>query len=234
MASQVLKAENSAVDSSYVTKEFAADHDEVWITIDVGFFQEALDVWTADPTGVATFSGNFVEIETGSAGSYASSEGLSIDGGGPGPEYALLSGRGGAEGTSVLPTPTANVFVTQELHWKRNDVAEVYIGGALEISGASLDEAFGVLLIGQRGEAPLDAAAIAYIDNVKVGTVRGGSDLFSDDFEDGTLGAWDATSGDVSVVDNPGIGSAQDPANLFAGGISDRGGNEPLIQTAQS
>jgi hypothetical protein len=47
------------------------------------------------------------------------------------------------------------------------------------------------------------AGEIYYVDNVKIGTTPGGTDLFADDFESGTFGAWDSTSGSVSIVTDP-------------------------------
>lgn len=46
---------------------------------------------------------------------------------------------------------------------------------------------------------------VVLIDDVKIGTTRHGTDLFADDFEDGTFDAWTSTEGDASIID------AEDP-----------------------
>lgn len=44
---------------------------------------------------------------------------------------------------------------------------------------------------------------VYYMDNVKVGTTSGGTDVFSSDFESGVLTDWSSTTGSASVVDDP-------------------------------
>ena len=57
---------------------------------------------------------------------------------------------------------------------------------------------------------------IYYIDNVKIGTTVGGTDMFGDDFESGDMSAWETVIGDVTVVDDPGFTRAAGPPGLLA------------------
>jgi len=44
---------------------------------------------------------------------------------------------------------------------------------------------------------------IVYIDNVKIGTTFGGSEIFSDDFEGGSLSAWTSVTGSATIIVDP-------------------------------
>jgi hypothetical protein len=85
---------------------------------------------------------------------------------------------------------------------------KVYVEGSLERDdnpGHSVANWEG-FTVGIRFAAP-DSRQVIYIRQVKVGTTRGGSEIFEDDFSGGDLSAWSSTSGDVSVVEEPGEGS---------------------------
>lgn len=69
-----------------------------------------------------------------------------------------------------------------------------------------------------------------YIDEVKVGTTRGASDLFSDDFASGDFSLWDSTSGSPSVVSDPYSGGHGNVAQVDAGdGAGFTFGNQPDV-----
>ncbi len=84
---------------------------------------------------------------------------------------------------------------------------QFYLAGSLIGSGPDFDSTDTVFVrFGQDlsdAGASTDPDQIAYIDDVKVGTSRHGSDLFADDFSSGNLDAWTSTSGAVSVVNDP-------------------------------
>jgi hypothetical protein len=93
------------------------------------------------------------------------------------------------------------------IDWKVDGVSE---GTSTCVGSTSYKRwRFGLLY----GNGDVTSDNFIYLDNIKIGTSGfGSSEIFSDDFEDGTLDAWGATSGDVSVVDTPTFGPP--PANL--------------------
>lgn len=67
-----------------------------------------------------------------------------------------------------------------------------------------------------------DPSEIYYLDNVRIGTTPNGTELFSDDFEDGTFGAWDDSGSEVLAgftPDSPGgcVGGGGTPTAAFVG-----------------
>jgi hypothetical protein len=60
--------------------------------------------------------------------------------------------------------------------------------------------------VGLNGSLP-DASQIYFLDDVRFGTTRGGTELFSDDFE-GDLTGWTAITGSASIVDEADIDSS--------------------------
>jgi hypothetical protein len=193
---KVLQAVTDGTDSSYIRKSFSPQT-EVWVTASVGFTQAAADVWTSDPTGATSFSGDMLLL-------FSSPDGISagIDGAGPGIEWYVTP----ALGTSTSPAPTPDSFQTLEIHFTASSTAEFYVDGTLAVSGATASTTADEVLVGLQGEAPTSADSILYVEYVLVGTTRGGSEIFSDHFEDGTLDAWDITSGSVSVITTPTFG----------------------------
>lgn len=96
---------------------------------------------------------------------------------------------------------TANDQHTVEI---RNDgggsSGELYVDGVLVDAAYSISGDARTVRVGHYLGFGNAAGMILFVDAVAIGTTRGDDDLFFDSFEDGTLDAWTATEGDVSVV----------------------------------
>lgn len=180
---KALRADATAADA-YVEIDLGSPQTDFWITFPISFTAASLAVWAAGSSGFFLIS-------------YDSTRGVN----GPtvqitaGPVWSGESGSGG--------TPVAEASQLVEVHWVMGVSSDVYADGDLVVTGPD----FGVvgmqfLQFGNIFAFPT-ADEIDHISAVKVGTTRGGSELFADDFEGGDLSAWSATSGDVSVVDDP-------------------------------
>lgn len=180
---KVLKADASAGDA-YAAFVMSPDQSEVWVTFDLAVAAAALAFWSSNLSGAFAW----LRLLSGSPLAGPSLGGTSwVD--------QVSSDTGGS-------FPTANVYHTCELHYYASTAREFYVDGTLVYSSVPGSTLARTLFIGQF-TATNDPAAVAYIDNVKVGTTRGGTDIFADDFEGGDLSAWTTTTGDVSVVDDP-------------------------------
>jgi hypothetical protein len=97
--------------------------------------------------------------------------------------------------SNATPVPQSlGTFQTIESHYNNGVANEAWVDGNLlwstaEAVGGQVQD----VLIGQ-----LLAGGTAYFDWVKIGTTRGGADLYFDDFS-GDLSGWDATN-NVSIV----------------------------------
>lgn len=89
-------------------------------------------------------------------------------------------------------------FQTLEVHYKKNVLTEAWVDGTLLWTASeTANQQIRHVKVG----AVLFGGIAQFIDSVKIGTTRGGADVFADNFESGSLSAWDATTGDVSIVE---------------------------------
>ncbi len=102
------------------------------------------------------------------------------------------------------PVPTDSEWHLIELHFKKGVAAELYIDSVLVGSGYECQNApVHKLRIGQESACNDSADDIVYHRNIKVGTLRGGYDVFTDDFGSNDLSNWDTVVGNCTVVTNP-------------------------------
>ena len=190
-----LRCDTSA-DDAYVQFDFAADESEVWVTLtDCTWDVAAEAVWESEE-----FSGDFglIRAHTDTMGVDTNAQGASL-----GVDGATNKWYQDRSASHFGPAAIADTLYLVELHYDRGVVTEIYIDSTVidpaAVDGDAIRDAFWVR-VGASNGAPNDADAIVLIGDVKIGTTRGGAELFSDDFEDGTLDAWSSTFGDVSVV----------------------------------
>jgi len=192
-----MKADASVADA-YATFDLAADESEVWLTLSCFWDAVAEAVWELEE-----FSGDFgLLLAHNDVGGTAHANGASL-----GVQAATNKWYQDRSATHFGPAATNDVTYLVEIHYNRGDVTEVYIDGSgidsVAVDGDAIRDVFQIQ-VGQANGAPNDPGTIVYIDDVKLGTTRGGTDLFSDDFEDGTFDAWTSTTGDVSLVSSGG------------------------------
>lgn len=112
--------------------------------------------------------------------------------------------RCGNEVTADLPVPVDSVWKLYELHYVQGGVCSFYIDGSLV---ATVSDSVGGppagIQIGQFRACndPLDD--IVYYRNIKVGTTRGGTQIFADDFSTSDFSLWDSVVNDCTLVSNP-------------------------------
>lgn len=129
--------------------------------------------------------------------------------------YATPSGNFAGEAASPYSSHTfgsgiaaANQFYSVEIHVTPGSPPgyEAFLGGTslgTFTSGVSLSDVQ-VIYLFAGGSA---AGGLIYFDNFKIGTSRGASDLFADDFEGSLPGGWNQTynSSVASIIADPGI-----------------------------
>jgi hypothetical protein len=207
---KVAKADGSADVASF-TISFVSQPD-VWATFNLGLTQPLIDFYTA------ASAGNFVQIVR-----------LATDD--PGDEDLYLEDPdiGGIwflETFGSIPAPVEG-WQLCEIHYD-GSVAEFYIDGTLVSTTAPFYTGdASVLEMGLVQSSPNDPSAVLYVDDVKVGTTRGATDVFSDDFESGDFSAWDTTFGDVSVVDDPFVVAVQQSVRVLVAFTDDTLTEEP-------
>ncbi len=187
----VMKSNHAAGDA-YVTKDWGSDESEVWVTFGAAFDSAALTFFNSD------YSGDLAEILDGSNVTNTYFYEFPDP-----PNYWWVGGfnTGGDEtGTAV---PDADAWHTYELHFTVNGDVELYIDTAL-VAGATDTGSSDArkLRLGLRLTTN-DADAVCYYKAVKIGTTRGASDLFADDFSSNDLSNWGSTTGDCTVITDP-------------------------------
>lgn len=188
LGGRALKADGSAGEA-YVEFDCSAEPD-VWVAFRLNLSAAGLAAWT-DP-GVGNFaylldlSGMFQAdlLVIGDAVTYG--------------DY--WTGNGGSEQGSV-PPPVADTWVDCEFHYEDGGLSEFFIGDVTVWSvPENGDGSVTRFKLGVFGPFAQSVGSVAYFDDVKFGTTRGGSELFADDFSSGNLDAWTTTVGDVSLV----------------------------------
>jgi hypothetical protein len=200
----VLKTDGSVAAAS-VRFDLPVDEPDVWVTFDLRFGAAALAFWN---TG---FGSELMVLDNPIAiCEFFTLAGLPTD------------GYGTTNYTGSPANVIADVWALVEVHYENGVIVEVYVDGNLEASGVEpAPGGYGLhdvhsLIIGQYSPWP-DPSSIDYYDNVKMGTTRGASDLFSDNFESGDLSAWSDVDGDCTVVPNPFGPPIAPPTQVFGG-----------------
>lgn len=192
-----MKADASSTDA-YAHAHFGGSgYDEVWITYDLAFTEAALAFWQNGFNYSGDLAALLDNTPTITQETYIQDA----------PAWRLF---GYTSGSGATPIPVPGRWHHVEFRASQGDVGELYVDGIQSITGAM---GFGVQFYNARfgsfngGTFNVDANSQAYFANVKIGTTRGGSEIFSDDFASEDLSAWTSTSGSVSVVANPFIGN---------------------------
>ncbi len=183
---KVLRADASVTDAT-ASVSFGSVSD-IWVTVDLSMAAAQLTEWTTSG-GVV----KLIDIGGGTDSLYLS---------GPDGAFGFFwNGAGGSE-TGNSPPPVAGAWQTLESHYVNGGLSELFVDGfSVWSTPAFFTGDPAGLDVGPQGSTP--ATGPVYYANVKVGTTRGATDIFSDDFSSGDLSAWSSTSGDVSVVDDP-------------------------------
>jgi hypothetical protein len=194
----VLKADASFADA-WVEEDLVSGQPEVWVTFGVYLPATAVMLWTS--------SRNYVQLLDLAGTSDADNLWL-VD---PSAYDVVWYGYDYPPEGGNTPGPDSDAWHAFEFHYQNGGLSEFYIDGpAVWSVAAVLAENVTQIRLGAFNASPPGAAV--YYRDVKVGTTRGGSDLFSDDFSSGNLSAWTSTSGDVSVVYDPFVPPVPPPA----------------------
>ncbi len=179
---------DASAGEAYVEKDLGTTYPELWITWLLRLDPATVARWEdgAENPQIIT-----VDIASGGGGNV---DAAIIAAGLPGWE-TVWSGPSGTLGSPGLHT--------LELHYVNVGPSDIYLDHLLIVNGTNgsgLDGQF--LQVGIRF-ASAASPNLCYFDNVKAGTTRGDANVFSDNFDDGTLDAWTNDVGDVSVVEDP-------------------------------
>ena len=182
---KVLKADSSVADA-WVEIDLGSSHLEVWVTFRLSFSVDAATFWEA--------YGSALLVTLLLADDTTFPDWMGAVGLGSSSEWQIEGGQAG--------NPVPVVQQKFELHHVRNGVSELYRDGVLLIAGT--DTSSGGIRFVRVGEyqARQDPSQVVFFSSVKVGTTRGGSELFHDNFSSGNLDAWTTVVGDVAVVDD--------------------------------
>jgi hypothetical protein len=197
---KVLKADCTGTTVSTVSKDLGT-LSECYLTFTVAFAPAALTFWTNG----FDLSGDFGVIED--LVSFQKLESIFIY------QASGFSESNPPFNDSTI-APIANTWQTIELHFKSGVVGEAWVDGVQAWTSAAGSGAITSVTVGQSVSSAPNAAGIAYIGYVKVGSTRGAADIFSEDFASGLLSVWDSVDGTVSVVDDPFGGDTDFPAVL--------------------
>lgn len=197
VTSKVMKV-NATVSDAFASKNFGADQSNTWVTFGLYIPNAALTFWNGDG------SGDFVTILDPVQITAGFDEYPDV---GPTPGWFLYAGPSTNVESTGPPAPTADTWVTVEFHIVRggmNDgLTELYVDTTLVANITDSTYVVRSMRMGQHVTPTNGSGDIIYIKDVMVGTTRGGSDIFADDFSSGDLSLWDSTFGNVSVVVNP-------------------------------
>lgn len=186
ISGNALRADCS-LDDAYITKDWGSDRSDTWFTFDFALSADFLAIIFADFTGP-----DFIQCLASDDADVAN---MWI--------RAALGGCWACAGDSVVgpPAPIAEVWQTIEINVVTGDRRDFYVSGTFI---HTMTEPYGVdsrkIVIGALSGF---VKGVNYLKNIKVGTFRGGTDLFSDDFGSGDFSAWDSVYGDCTVVPDP-------------------------------
>ncbi len=126
---------------------------------------------------------------------------------GGGPSWGTAWGAGGG-------TPAGDTWFVIEVHHVTSLTADLYVDGVLTDAAVDLSGFDGEFLrVGQNNVPPTNPS-LAYYTDVKVGTSRGGTELFSWPSSSTDLSAFTDTFGDVTVTAGPVTPTVPDPPTL--------------------
>lgn len=185
--SKVMKADSTAGDS-YARFDLSGDEPDVWLTFRLAVSSASLAFFDTNSSGA------LVSLKASPGGNNAQVKLLSN----PPAVWDLLPGGGGALATS----PSANTWMLIEIHYDSGGGTFDFYRDSVLLGTHAANSDVGRLYVGQF-DAVTDPDSVFYYDDVKLGTTRGGTDLFADDFESGDFSAWTSTTGDVTVVNDP-------------------------------
>jgi hypothetical protein len=176
-AEYVLKAEIPSNTPAFVTKGFGSGQPDIWISFDIGMDSSALAILDGAVTYVLACT----------------------DDAGPNEMFSCNT-------TTDMALDLEVGWQSVELHVTSTTVTGYLNGdqfGSHAVTGTgggakTLKLGFSRIVSSYYG-----SDRIAYYRAVKVGTERGGADLFSDDFSSGSFSQWDTNSGGVSIVPDP-------------------------------
>jgi hypothetical protein len=181
---QVMESDASVADA-FATKDWGSDENDVWLSFGLFFDSAALTFWNGD-SGSGVFAGMLDNIDGPKC---MLNVGVSVAG-----EWYFHGSANDSAGSAV-----AGAWNDCEMHFVNGGTCEFYVGGVLTASYTDGGNTVTKIQMGQVGADP-NAASIANIRNVKVGTTRHGSELFADNFATGDFTNWDSTSGTVTVI----------------------------------
>lgn len=170
---------DSTADSAFAQIDLTSDQSIAWIEGRVRLDADAL---ANGPT-------EFLTLIDNASGQLAAVYALSPD----------IWGSSGTVDAGNVPPATADSWLTFETYYEDGVEFSFYIEGTLVFT-ASGPPVGGLRSIGIGMYGPVDA--IVDFDDVKIGTTRHGTDLFADDFEDGTFDAWTAIEGDATIIED--------------------------------
>lgn len=161
--------------------------DDVWATFGMAQHADDLEVWTTS----GTTNSLFFEIDNADNSLFPVL--LEVSGTDPG-----WDDQNGHTGSS--PLPTAESWQDCEVHYKTDGTFDFYIGGVFVFNGSDFNDLAARTYFGNyRSYNP----SVVFFREVSIGTSRGASDLFFDDFSSGDLSAWTTVTGDATAVADP-------------------------------
>lgn len=170
-------------DPSYAEYDLGATEAELWLTAYVYLDSATLAAWIDGTT-----TSYLMRILTGPSGS-------SVDA-----AYTQPLPWGTARAGTGAIDAEGGVWALLELHRVAGGVTELYVDGVLAITGTDADASVGGAVQFGLTQSSGVAPSLVSVRDVKVGTTRGGSDVFADDFASGNLDAWTSTLGDPTVA----------------------------------
>jgi hypothetical protein len=180
--SLVLKADTSA-DNAWAYIDLGSNQDDLWISVRVAFHEDTFAFWASDSLYLSDFLVLY-DDEFGQIDQFA--------------VYAFEA----AWNSTAFPPPMSEAWQTVEVHYAGGTL-DFYVDDVLSFTQALSPSEVRYVLIGQLFGETFDPLGVMFLDDVKVGTTRGGTELFADDFEGGDLSAWTDTYGDLTVTADP-------------------------------
>lgn len=178
----VLKADTSSGDA-YPDKFLASSYSEIWIKFQVYIPQATLDAggqWDIYDTFSAFQSVQYLYPST---------------------NWSFNGHTTGGSG----PVPLADQWVTIEAHsLSPSDEGELYINGSITPDASyngTTSQDVSEFICGEYNGAGTNS--IVYIKNISLGTTRGASDIFSEDFSTNDFSNWDAVVGNCTIIPDP-------------------------------
>lgn len=209
--SLVLRADGFTNGDCGVYKDYA-DQDEVWLTFGLKFTDTSDSFQTGyagDVGGVGYGTGGLTPWHGGS-GLLTFQVGANfspfIDMDSWVSDYVPTGYSGAFDNT--VPALAPDHWFLCEIHYNKATNCDVYVDGTTVFTSSITDtRQSNKSFLGQ-----IFAGCVVYFRDAKIGTTRGGTEIFSDDFSGGDLSNWTGSFGPVTVVEDPAVGPGP-PAN---------------------